>query len=309
MKIAIFGSGGLGGYYGVRFVEAGHDVNFIARGEHLRALQQDGFRVYSPQGDVHLPSIKVTDDPSTLGPQDVIVVAVKTWQLRDAALAMVPLVDGNTTVIPFLNGVEAPEILAAVLGETAVIGGLSRIFSKIEAPGIVRHFNESAYVEFGELDADNQSARCQSLLQAFQQAGVDAVLSENIRLNLWRKLILVSAWGGLGALSQSSMGDLRKHPETRQLISACAVESIAVAEAEGFRFPDNLLDSMWQFYDDLPEGATTSLSRDLLSSKPSELEAWHGVIVRLAEKHGIDVPHQRFVYHALLPSERRLNAG
>ncbi|MBX2882975.1 MAG: 2-dehydropantoate 2-reductase [Granulosicoccus sp.] len=308
MKITIFGSGGLGGYYGARFVQSGHDVSFIARGEHLDALQKDGLRVYSPQGDLHLPAVKATDDPSTLGTQDVVIVSVKTSQLPDAALAMAPLVDDNSLVVPFLNGVEAPDVLADVLGSQSVVGGLSRIFSKIEAPGVVRHFNDSAYVEFGELDGRKGSARCQQLLQAFREAGVEAELSENIRLNLWRKLILVSAWGGLGALCRSSMGELRKHPETRQLISSCATEAIAVANAEGFIFPDSLLDSHWRFYDDLPDGATTSLSRDLLANKPSELEAWHGVIVRLADQHGIEVPTQRFVYHALLPSERRLAA-
>lgn len=303
MKIAIFGSGGLGAYYGARFIESGHEVSFIARGAHLDVLNTNGLTVYSPVGDLQL-EVTATSEPAELGKQDLVIVAVKTWQLEAAAYSMVPLVAEPTMVLPFLNGVEAPDVLSDVLGKQHVLGGLSRIFSKIEAPGVIRHFNDSAYVEFGELDKTSTSTRCESLKKAFESAGVEAVISDDIRMNLWRKLILVSAWGGLGALSQCTMGELRKHTETRELITLCAQESQSVAHAEGHQFPEDLIDSMWAFYDALPDAATTSLSRDFLDNKPSELEAWHGVIVRLANRHGIDVPNQRFVYNALLPMER-----
>lgn len=305
MKIAIFGSGGLGAYYGARFAEAGHQVSFIARGEHLKAIKKNGLILHSPLGDSHLNPVAVTDAPSSLGAQDLVIVAVKTTQLEVAATSMLPLVSTDTMVLPFLNGIEAPDILANTLRKTNVLGGLSRIFSKIEAPGTIRHFNDSAYVEFGELDHQPSSARCEALKTAFEEAGVEAVISENIRQSLWRKLILVSSWGGLGALSQSTMGSLREHPESRRLITACANESRLVAEAEGYTYPDDFIDTLWQFYDALPEEASTSLSRDWLADKPTELEAWHGAIVRLAEQHGIDVPNQRFVYNAMLPRDRR----
>lgn len=303
MKIAIFGSGGLGAYYGARFTQAGHDVSFIARGAHLDALKKNGLTLFSPVGDLHLKDLAVTSEPADLGIQDLVIVAVKTWQLEDAARSMTPLIGEQTIVLPFLNGVEAPAVLATLMGETHVVGGLSRIFSKIEEPGIIRHFNDSAYVEFGELDG-KITTRCQVLLTAFQQAGVETVVSNNIQLNLWRKLILVSSWGGLGALSRCNMGDLRKCPETRELITLCAQEACSVARAEGHELPHDLIGTMWNFYDDLPDGASTSLSRDVLANRPSELDAWHGVIVRLASRHGIDVPNQRFVYHALLAGER-----
>ncbi len=304
MKITIFGSGGLGAYYGARLIEAGHEVCFIARGAHLEALKHDGLTVLSPVGDLKLDVVTATDDPADLDKQDLIIVAVKTWQLDTAAHSIIPLVAEHTVVLPFLNGVEAPGVLAGVLGKEHVVGGLSRIFSKIEAPGTIRHFNDSAYVEFGELNGKPSSPRCQSLAEAFQSAGVEAVISEDIQLNLWRKLILVSSWGGLGTLSQCTMGELRKYPETRELITLCAHEAQSVARAEGHILPDDLIDTMWRFYDELPDAASTSLSRDLLTNRPSELDAWHGVIVRLADRHGIDVPNQQFVYNALQPMQR-----
>lgn len=305
MNITIFGSGGLGAYYGARFSDAGHHVSFIARGAHLDAIKNNGLIINSPAGNLHLRSVNVTDNASSLGVQDLVIVAVKTPQLQAAAEAIVPLVSTNTMVVPFLNGVEAPDVLAHVLGETCVLGGLSRIFSKIEAPGIIRHFGESAYVEFGELKDSRTSSRCEKLKAAFEGAGVEAIISSNIRQNLWRKLILVSAWGGLGALSRNTMGGMRTQPETRALITACANETRRVAEAESYTFESGFIDNLWQFYDALPDEASTSLSRDWLADRPSELEAWHGHVVRLAEKHGIDVPYQRFIYHALLPRDRR----
>jgi len=305
MKIAIFGSGGLGAYYGARFAETGHDVSFIARGAHLEAINKNGLTVLSPAGDIKLDNVTATSEPADLDAQDLVIVAVKTWQLQSAAQIMAPLVADNTMVCSFLNGVEAPDVLANELGEQHVLGGLSRIFSKIESPGVIRHFNDSAFVEFGEVTGQRDSDRCQSLKQAFESTGVEAVVSEDIRLNLWRKLILVSSWGGLGTLSQCGMGELRKHPETRELIASCGREAQSVAHAEGHHFSDDLSDTNWGFYDVLPEAATTSLSRDLLANKPSELEAWHGVIVRLAKRHGIEVPTQQFVYNALLPMERK----
>jgi len=306
MKIAIFGSGGLGAYYGIRLAQAGHSVSFIARGEHLNAMRNNGLKLQSTLGDVHLKNIAASNDPAFFGEQDLVLVSVKTWQLEQAAETMKPLLAEHTVVLPFLNGVDAPDVLGRILGRKHVLGGLSRIFSKIEAPGVIGHFNDSAFVEFGELDEQSITPRCENLLTTFQEAGVEAVASTNVRQSLWRKLILVSAWGGLGALTGCTMGELRKHLETRELITACADESRQVAECEGQIFSHDLSDELWGFYDGLPETASTSLSRDIQAGRPSELEAWHGVIVRLAEKHGIAAPNQRFVYHALLPLERKL---
>lgn len=303
MKTAIFGSGGLGAYYGVRLSQAGHAVSFIARGAHLKEMTTRGLTLHSPAGDAHLTDIIATDEPASLGEQDLVIVAVKSWQLHDAAQAIKPLVGRHTIVLPFLNGVEASEGLARVLGEQHVLGGLSRIFSKIETPGVIRHFNDSAYVEFGELNGE-RSDRCLSLDDVFTHAGIESVISDNIQLNLWRKLILVSSWGGLSALNGCSMGELRKHPETRELITSCAREACSVANAEGHDLPDTLISTHWQFYDSLPAEADTSLSRDVRANRPSELEALHGVVVRLAEHHRIDVPNHRFIYQALLPRDR-----
>lgn len=150
MRIAIYGAGGLGAYYGARLHAAGHEVGYIARGAHLDAMHAKGLQVFSPLGDVHVAQPLASNAPADIGAVDLVIVAVKTWQIPDVARAMGPLLDTDTVVIPFLNGVEAPNGLADVIGADRVLGGLSKIFALIEAPGVIRHFSQAAYVEIGE---------------------------------------------------------------------------------------------------------------------------------------------------------------
>ncbi len=304
MRFAIFGAGGLGGYYGARLLQAGHDVAFVARGAHREAIHNNGLKVLSPLGDAHLKNVVATNDPREIGPVDVIVVAVKTWQVAESAQAMRPMVKADTIVVPFLNGVEAPDELAAILGAEHVIGGLSKIFSLIEAPGVIRHFNPGAYIEIGELGG-GPSPRVEALRAAFEGAGAQAKASADIRTELWKKLLTVSSWAGLGALSRSPMGVLRSQPETRALIDRAMDEGVAVGLRRGHALSDKDKADLWALYDSIPADATASMQRDIMAGKPSELDAWNGAIVRFGEETGVDTPVHTFTYHALLPMERR----
>ncbi len=308
MRFAIFGAGGLGGYYGARLIEAGHDVGFIARGAHLQAIKRDGLKVLSPLGDAHLESVTVSEDPNEIGAVDVVLVSVKTWQIPQAARAMTPLLQDNTLVIPFLNGVEAPDQLAETLGKQAVLGGLSKIFSFIEAPGVIRHINPGAYLEFGELDGTS-SERVTALADTLNTAGIETAVSQDIRLALWRKLLMVSSWAGLGALARSPLGVVRQHTETRALIDRSMDEGIAVARASGHAPPDDFKEELWSFYDSLPADATASMQRDVMAGKPSELDAWNGAIVRFGASAGVATPVHTFTYHTLLVMERAARAA
>jgi len=304
MRFAIVGAGGLGGYYGARLAEAGNEVAFVARGAQLEAIRNNGLIILSPLGDVHLKKVTASSDPQQIGPVDVIVVAVKTWQVADAARAMQPMIKADTIVVPFLNGVEAPDALASILGAKHVIGGLSKVFSMIEAPGVIRHFNPGAYVEIGELGG-GPSDRVERLRSVFEKAGSQAKSSADIRTELWKKLLTVSSWAGLGALARSPMGVLRGMPETRALIDRAMDEGIAVGARRGHPITAAYKAELWKFYDAMPADATASMQRDLMAGKPSELDAWNGAIVRFGAATGVDTPVQTFTYHALLPMERR----
>ena len=304
LRIAIYGAGGLGGYYGARLARAGHDVAFIARGAHLGAIRERGLRVTSPLGDMHLPSPPATDDPAAVGPVDLVVVAVKTWQIPGVAAAMGPLLGRHTVVLPFLNGVEASDELAAVIGAGRVLGGLSKVFSRIESPGVIHHFTPNVFVAFGELDGAD-SGRVRGLLEVFSAAGIDAAASPAIRVDLWKKLLLVSSWAGLGALARSPMGVMREEPEARSLIDRSMDEGLAVALATGHDIDPVYKDEMWAFYRAMPAGATASMQRDIMEGRPSELDAWNGAICRFGARAGVETPVHSFTYHTLLPMERR----
>ena len=304
MKVAIYGAGGLGGFYGARLACAGNDVAFIARGAHLAAMRERGLRVSSPLGDMHLHKPFATDNPAAVGPVDLVLVAVKTWQIPEVGAAMGPLIGEGTLVLPFLNGVEASDELADVVGADRVLGGLSKVFSKIEAPGVIHHFTPNVFVAFGELDGAD-SERVRTLLDLFLAAGVDAEVSPAIRVELWKKLLLVSSWAGLGALARSPMGVMRGQPETRALIGRSMDEGLAVARASGHAVDPAYKDEMWAFYGTMPAGATASMQRDIMDGRPSELDAWNGAICRFGARAGLETPVHSFTYHTLLPMERR----
>ena len=303
MRFAIYGAGGLGAYYGARLAAAGHDVAFIARGAHLEAIRSDGLRVLSPLGDVHLERCAATDDPGEVGEVDAVLVAVKTWQIPDVARAVGPLLGASSVVVPFLNGVDAPDQLAQVLGAGRVLGGLSKIFSMIEAPGTVRHFSDGACLEIGELGG-GLSERVETLRAAFESAGVEAVATGDVRSALWRKLMMVSSWAGLAALSRSPIGVLRALEGTRELIDRSIDEGLAVGVALGHDVGAAFKEELWRFYDALPHGATASMTRDIVTGRPSELEAWNGAIVRHGARVSVPTPVHSFTYSALLPMEQ-----
>ena len=304
MRFAIFGAGGLGAYYGARLVDKGYDVSFIARGPHFEAMRNNGLRVISPVGDLYLENPQVTDQPRDIGEVDVVIIAVKSWHVAEIIPILESLIGDRTVMLPFLNGVDAPDQLADAFGEESVLGGLSRIFSEIESPGIVRHLNPGAYIEFGELNGE-RSSRVEALANVFREAGIETEVSCNIRCALWQKLLLVGSWAGLGALSQSSLGVVCDQPELRSLVDEAMDEGIAVGRALEYPLPDNLKQKMWDFYHGVPHDTTASMMRDILAGRPSELEAWNGAIIRFGNQVGVPTPVHRFTYQALLPMERR----
>ena len=305
MRIAVFGTGGVGGYFGGRLAEAGEDVRFVARGAHLAAMREHGLSVTSPAGDFVVHPVHASDDPATLGQVDVVLVAVKAWQVAEAAGALRPMLGATTFVVPLENGIEAPDTLAAALGRERVLGGLCRIISYIEAPGHVRHAGVPPSVAFGELDGPGRSPRAEALLAAFARArGVKAEIAEDVRAALWEKFLFIAAASGVGALTRAPVGIIRTQPETRALLTQALTEIHAVALARGIALPTDGVERTLKFVDSLPVDGTMSMQRDVMEGRPSELEAQIGAVVRLGEAAGVAVPLHRTIHAALLPLER-----
>ncbi len=304
MRIAVFGAGGVGGYFGGRLAQAGENVVFIARGEHLQALCTQGLRVESVKGDFMLKSVQATDDPAKAGAVDVVLLGVKAWQVPEAAKAMGPLIGPETFVVPLQNGVEAPNQLAAVLGSQHVLGGLAKIISFKVGPGHIRHAGAEPYVAFGELD-NRHSERAERLRQAFVRAQVTVEIPPDIQAALWEKFLFVVSWGGMGAVTRAPIGVLRSVPETRRMLEQAMHEIYTVAQAREIALPEDAISKTIAFGDTLPPNGTTSLQRDIVEGKPSELESWNGAVVRLGQEVEVTTPLNAFIYHSLLPLELR----
>lgn len=308
LRIAVFGAGGVGGYFGGRLAESGHDVVFIARGAHLEAMRTHGLRVDSVLGDFVIRPTQATDDPRETGVVDVVLVAVKAWQVPEAAEAIRPLVGGNTIVVPMQNGVEAPEQLAAALGQAPVVGGLCRIVSFVEGPGHVRHTAAEPFVQFGELD-DRPSTRLEPLRQAFERAGVAVEIPADIRRAMWLKFLFITPWSGVGAVTRVPIGVWRNLPETRRLCEGAAEEVRAVAQARGIDLPPDAVPKAMKMWDSISPEATASMQRDVMDGRPSELEAQVGAVVRIGRAHEVPTPVHDFMYGSLLPQERMARNG
>lgn len=305
MRIAVFGTGGVGGYFGGRLAQAGEEVLFIARGSHLRAIKDQGLRVKSVKGDFTVEPAQATDDPTEAGAVDAVLVGVKAWQVPEAARLMRPLVGAQTFVVPLQNGVEAPRQLAAVLGEEHVLGGLCRIIAYISAPGEITHAGIEPYVAFGELDG-RRGGRVERLRRAFAAAqGVTAEAPEDIEVAMWRKFLLICTWSGVGAITRAPIGIVRTQPETRQMLQQSLQEVMDVARARGIDLPSESISETMAFIDDVPADGTASMQRDIAEGRPSELDSQSGAVVRLGEEAGVDTPLHRFITHSLLPLERR----
>jgi len=306
MKFAIFGAGGVGGYFGGRLAETGEDVTFVARGAHLAAIRKSGLSVESAAGDFRISPAKATDDPASIGKVDAVILAVKAWDVKEAAAAMRPLVGPETVVIPLENGVEAPEELSAVLGPSSVLGGLCKIFAYIAAPGAVRHAGVEPSIAFGEMDG-SESGRVRRLRTVFRRAkGVTVEEPRDIRVALWQKFVFIAPFSGVGSVTRANAGAIRSVPETRAMLRDCMRETQEVGLARGVALSPQTFEKTLAFFEtSLPEEATSSMQRDIQEGRPSELEYQTGAVVRLGRAAGVPTPVNDFLYAALLPQEKK----
>ncbi|HXL38936.1 MAG TPA: 2-dehydropantoate 2-reductase [Myxococcales bacterium] len=296
MKIVMMGSGGVGGYYGARLQQAGHEVAFVARGAHAEAMRKNGLRIRSDLGDAHL-SVRVLEDPAQAGPADLAVIAVKLWDTEDAAraVARVP----RAAVVSLQNGVDKDEVLAGALGRDRVLGGVTHIAAVIAEPGVIAQTGKLQRVTLGELDG-SRTPRLQAIADAFRSGGVETVVSDDIRRVTWEKFVFLSALSGLTALTRKPIGEVRANPATRSLLLEALREAVAVARAEGAGLDDAFAQKQLETMDSLPAGMLSSMAQDLLRGRRLELPWLSGAVVRRAEKHGLRVPAHQAIQAALV---------
>jgi len=304
MRVAVVGAGGVGGYFGAKLAHGGTDVVFLVRGATLKALRTHGLRVESIKGDFALDRVQANDDPTAIGAVDAILLTVKAWQIPDAVVSLKPMLKSDTAVIPLENGMEAPQQVAQILGSKHALGGLCGIVSFAVEPGHIRHIGADPFVMFGELD-NRPSERGEKLRAAFEKAGVRAEIPPDINRSMWSKFLFIAPMSAIGAVTRLPIGAWRSMPETRELVTRALREVLAVAAAHEIDLGDDAVERTLDRYDSLPPESTSSLQRDVMDGKPSELDAQLGAVVRMGTEKTTPTPVFDTLYRALLPQERR----
>lgn len=298
MHIAIIGAGGVGGYFGARFAHEGEKVTFIARGAHLAAMREHGLRVRSANGDMSVNPVEATDDATTVGIVDLVMIAVKLWSTHDAIETARSMMGPNSTVVSFQNGIEAEDALIAAFGRERVLGGVANIAALIETPGLIRHNGTMAMLQFGELDG-KRSPRVQTLLDICKRAGIDAKVPDDINKAIWEKYVFLASLSAMTALTRLPLGPLREDPDTRALFRQLAEEVVAVGRAKGIPLADATVDAMMGRLDGLPGDMVASMLGDLKRGNRLELPWLSGGVVQAGRKVNVPTPAHQFVYTAL----------
>jgi 2-dehydropantoate 2-reductase len=298
VRITVFGSGGVGGYFGARLAQAGCDVGFVARGRHLQALRADGLRVHSPLGDVELSAVNASDDPTALGVPDVALVCVKLWDLDDALARLAPAVGPATAVISLQNGVTKDDALRAAFGPAAVVGGVAYISATLEKPGVVRHNGALAKLVFGEYGG-KRSPRVEALLGACVRGGIDASVSADVRRAIWEKFVFLVGMSAATSAVRSSIGPIRSNARSRAFLLDVMREVVAVGRAHGVPLAEDFAEERLAFIDGLPPGMEASMYADLQRGRRLELPWLSGAVVEIGHAVGVPVPMNRAVNDVL----------
>ena len=299
MKIAMMGSGGVGGYFGGRLAASGADVAFIARGAHLEAMRAHGLRIESAgRGDALVSPVRATDDPAEIGPVDYVVIGVKLWATEEAARAIAPLLGPGTTVLSLQNGVECDDILAGIVGRERLIGGVAFIASAIARPGVVAHLGTLQRVVIGEL-AGGTSPRVDALRAALAGAGIDAETSDDIERAIWEKFVFLVGLSATTTLMRTTIGPVREDADRRATLRALFEEATAVGRARGVSLPEDFAEDRLAFIDTLPFDMTSSMHHDLERGNALEVAWLSGAVARLGAGLGVAAPVNATVWAVL----------
>ena len=299
MRIAVMAAGGVGGYFGARLQQAGHEVVFFARGKHLEALRTHGLQVKSPLGDAQL-KVKALEDPAQAGAADVVLFAVKLWDTERAAESIRPLLARGGVVIPFQNGVESIARLKKLLPAQAVMGGSAYIATRIGEPGVIVHNGTIARLRFGTTEPAQRSA-ADAFLAACKGAKIDAELAEDIERVLWEKFVLLVAISATTALARTTIGVVRSDPEMRWMLEALMRETWAVGRKRGVALADDQVEKTLAQADAFTPDMRASMAHDLDAGGRLEAPWLSGAVARMAREAGLDAPVNRTVYAALKP--------
>ncbi|MDX1580550.1 MAG: 2-dehydropantoate 2-reductase [Alphaproteobacteria bacterium] len=300
MRIAIMGSGGVGGFFGARLAQAGHDVVFIARGRQLEAMRTEGLRINSDLGDIHLEQPQATDDPSSIEPVEAALFSTKLYDTEDAARQLAPALGDDGFVVTIQNGVTSPDMIASVIGKDRVLGGTTYIISHLSEPGVIEHTGPFQRIHFGELDG-SMSERAKRFEAACEGAGIEIKLSENVLVDMWEKYITLSTMSGMTALTRCPIGPILESEELTAMTEEAVHEVASVGRACGVPIPADAEERTIKGMKGAPMTTKSSMLVDLEHGRRLELPWFSATVAKLGKDQGIATPVHRFIAAALSP--------
>lgn len=299
MRIAMMGAGGVGGYFGGRMAASGCDVTFIARGRHLEAIRKQGLRIDSRDiGDAIIDPADATDNPADVGVMDCVIVAVKLWDTEEVGRAILPMVGPETTVLSLQNGVECDQMLARVVGTGHLIGGVAFIASSIREPGVIKHIGTMQRVVVGER-AGGSSSRVEALYEVMLHAGITAEVSDDIERTIWEKFVFLVGLSATTTMLRTTLGPVRKNPDSRAFLLNIMRETVAVGRAKGIDLADDYAEDRLAFAAGLPVDMTSSMHHDLEAGNRLEVAWLSGAVARFGHELGVATPVNQSVWAAL----------
>ena len=300
MRIAVMGAGAVGAYFGGLLALAGNQVTFIARGEHLRAMQKDGLTLDTPKGTLNVRNARFVADPAAVGACDVVLFAVKAYDIEAAAAPLKPLVDAGAVIVSVLNGVDHQDRIGAVVGVDRVLGGLALVSGVLVAPGVIRYTSPMSALRFGEADG-SMSARAMAFRDACVAAGFGADLVADIRTAQWSKFVGLATNAGLTSLIRLPAGYIYHDPEIIAMALRGFEEVAALARAQGIALPADAAERALAMHQSFPKTMYASMYHDVAHGKPMELDYLSGYIVRRGRALGVPTPVHEMMYLALKP--------
>ncbi|MBA3455405.1 MAG: 2-dehydropantoate 2-reductase [Deltaproteobacteria bacterium] len=299
MKFVVIGAGATGGYFGGQLAKANKDVTFVARGDHYTALKARGLEIYSAQERITFP-VSVVETPDQVGRCDVVLLAVKCYDLERAITQIEPIVGPDTRVLCIQNGVDAPEMAARRFGPERILGGLTRIEAVLLAPGVVGHFSTFAKFAFGAWERENGPFE-QQLFAELRHAGVDCELSPDVRKALWEKMLGLCPVAASTSLTRSTLGEILSCPESRAMHVAAIEEIALVARAVGVDLGADATERALRWHETLAPSVRASMARDLEAGRRVELDQLSGTVARMGRELGVPTPMHAMIYAALKP--------
>ena len=294
MKIAIMGSGGLGGYFGARLSKGGADVTFIARGAHLEAMRDRGLSVEGASEPIHVLPVQASEDPASVGVCDLVVFAVKLWDTEEALELIRPMVGPRTTIVSFQNGVLKDEYLRAAYGASHIMGGVGYVATTIDRPGVIRQTGPMQRLIFGEFDGQ-RSERAEAFHEACIRGGINAEISSDIRREIWQKFVFLVGLSGTTTTMRTTIGPIRSNPQTRAFLLDVMREVVAVGRANGVALDEDYAEQRLKLADDVAYDMTSSMHHDLERGNRLEVRWLSGGVVALGRQAGVEMPLNRAI--------------